>query len=70
MVVCNTGHFGGSVAVAPYYKPKIRTIYRHEGKDLFTFQTVQLPIEGLNQAKRSIDPERMFKSLPPGVPHR
>jgi len=67
VVVCNTGHFGGSVAVAPYFDPNLRTIYRHEGKDLFTFQIVELPVEGLDQAKKRNDPERMFKSLPPGI---
>lgn len=71
VVVCNTGHFGGSVAVAPYYKPKLRTVYRHEGKDLFTFQTVQLPIDALERAKQGRIQdygEPLFKSLPPGVP--
>ena len=66
VVVCNTGHFGGSVAVAPYYDPKLRTIYRHEGKGLFTFQVVQIPVYWLEQAKLEKDTEPKFKSLPPG----
>ena len=71
VVVCNTGHYGGSVAVAPYYHPKLRTVYRHEGKDLFTFQVVQLPIEGIEKAKRGEmmmhDGKPVYKTLPPGL---
>jgi len=69
VVVCNTGHYGGSVAVAPYYDPKVRTIYRHEGKDLFTFQIAQLPVRELIVAQKNNRDQRgvlKFKSLPPG----
>lgn len=77
VVICNTGHFGGSVAVSPYYLPRMRAIYRHEGADLFTVQTFTLPVRDLVLAQRaqthSARPEReeggpLFKNRPPGFP--
>jgi predicted amidohydrolase len=75
VVVCNTGHYGGSVAVAPYYEPHKRTLYRHEGGELFASQIVDLPVASLDLAQRGTGrlldsrskrkiPE--FKNTPPG----
>jgi len=75
VVICNTGHYGGSVAVAPYYEPTRRTIYRHEGKGLFTAQVVSLPVRDLDKAQKGIETyhtnssgvqSRQFKHTPPG----
>lgn len=75
VAICNTGHFGGSVVVSPYYEPNRRTIYRHEGKRLFTVQVIDLPVDDLNRAqnKKKIlytdengSRKRQFKSVPPG----
>ncbi len=75
VVVCNTGFYGGSVAVSPYYEPNRRTIYRHEGKKLFTTQVIDLPVGDLNEAQKGGTPKyldkdgnerRLFKNLPPG----
>jgi len=75
VVICNTGHYGGSVAVVPYYEPNRRTIYRHEGSGLFTAQVVSLPVSDLDKAQRGIKTyhtkssgikRRQFKHTPPG----
>jgi predicted amidohydrolase len=75
VAVCNTGFHGGSVTVSPFYEPTRRTLYRHEGKRLFTSQVVHLPVADLMQAQNGNDlgyldetgkAERRFKSLPPG----
>lgn len=51
VVVCNTGYYGGSVAVSPYYEPWRRTIYKHEGGKLATSQVITLPVDGLIRAQ-------------------
>jgi len=67
VVICNSGFYGGSFVFSPFQNPILRTIYRHEGKDLFTTQLVELPVSTLDRAQNSSDgkdPE--FKSQPPG----
>jgi predicted amidohydrolase len=75
VIVCNTGFFGGSIAVSPYHAAYRRTLYSHDGKGLFTTQVVRLPIRGVEEAlhgkgekitikKRD---EKVFKDPPPGV---
>ncbi len=75
VVVCNTGFFGGSIAVSPYHAAFRRTLYSHDGKGLFTTQVVKLPVRGIEQAlhgkielntipKRK---EKVFKDPPPGL---
>jgi hypothetical protein len=70
VIVCNTGFFGGSVAVCPYWKPYNRTIYRHEGKEMLATQVIKLPVGKLIQAQQGEvlrdDGEQLFKSPPPG----
>jgi hypothetical protein len=74
VVICNTGHYGGSVVVSPYYEPYRRTLYRHEGNSLFTTQTILLPTSDLDNAQKgqkSYSTEdgvrkRQFKNTPPG----
>jgi predicted amidohydrolase len=76
VVVCNTGFFGGSLAIAPLYTPWERVIYRHDGAGMFLTQVVRLPVADLDLAQRSNGPKRdikattepKFKSLPPGWP--
>lgn len=70
VVICNTGHFGGSVAVAPYYHPWKRTIYRHEGAGLSTSQVIEIPARAIKLAQLGADVKRTdsfrLKALPPG----
>jgi len=78
VVVCNTGIYGGSVAVAPYRAAYNRTIYSHDGKGLFTTQVVKLPVRGVEYArsgkgetiKLKGEVENVFKDPPPGVFHK
>src|ERR1035437_1895285 len=74
VVVCNTGRYGGSLAVSPYYRPYQRILYAHDGDRLFTTQVVQLPVLRLIQAQRREVEKNIsekaelaeFKDLPPG----
>jgi predicted amidohydrolase len=75
VVVCNTGYFGGSLAVSPYYETHRRTLYEHGGGGLFTTQVLTLPVRSLAQAACGIvttaeESKRVqeFKNPPPGVP--
>jgi predicted amidohydrolase len=75
VVICNTGFYGGSVAVSPFYEPWRRTIYGHDGNNMLATQVVKLPVKSLDDAQSDIvaqanpaDPcsKRLFKNLPPG----
>lgn len=75
VIICNTGYYGGSVAVSPYYEPYNRTLYRQEGKNLFSVQVVKLPVSSIDRARKGENVtysdengnlKRLFKSLPPG----
>ena len=76
VIVCNTGFFGGSIAVSPYHAAYRRTLYSHDGSGLFTTQVIKLPVKGVEQAlrgngeKKTIKKrnEKVFKDPPPGVP--
>lgn len=70
VVICNTGHHGGSLAISPYKRPERRMIYRHSGMGLSTSQTICLPVAALLDAQNGSWPQdkpREFKALPPGV---
>ena len=54
VVLCNTGHHGGSLVVSPFKEPWRRTIYRHDGANLFTSQVIDLPVRSLDALQRGV----------------
>lgn len=70
VVICNCGHFGGSLAVSPYRLPEKRTIYQHSGAGLATAQIIEVPVARLDEHQHLNYPQdehvNVFKSLPPG----
>ncbi|WP_160731771.1 carbon-nitrogen hydrolase family protein [Aurantiacibacter arachoides] len=70
VVICNCGHFGGSLAVSPYRLSERREIYHHAGPKLATGQIIELPVATLDQHQRGRTPLKdkvpEYKSLPPG----
>lgn len=67
VVICNTGYYGGSVAYSPYYDSFRRTIYKHEGKRLFTSQVIEIPVKDLVKAQETGNfKDGIFKAQPPG----
>lgn len=70
VIVCNCGHFGGSLAVSPYRLPERRTIYQHSGAGLATAQVIEVPVSKLDEHQHRNYPQHehvnVFKSLPPG----
>ena len=70
VVICNTGHFGGSLAFSPYNEANERTIYKYYGQKSFTMHQVKLPVRELDAAQKrdfSVpNADRKFKASPPG----
>ena len=74
VIVSNTGHYGGSLAISPYFDPHKRTIYKSEGNRLFNCQIVEIPLYSLDQHHLGKPSDKhgtpIFKSLPPGFSSR
>ena len=67
VVICNSGHYGGSVCFTPAKEEYKRYSYKHEGKDLFTTQVVSIPVDALWKAQSGDDKAlKYFKNPPPG----
>jgi hypothetical protein len=66
VVVCNTGKYGGSLAIAPFHDLNRRILYQHMGANLFDCQVFELQVASLaaKQTRGGRDP--VWKSLPPG----
>ena len=65
VVICNCGHFGGSLAVSPFQESYKRTVYKHVGQKLPNAQLIKLPLAALYEHQSTGDSTE-FKSLPPG----
>lgn len=67
VVICNSGHYGGSVCFTPTKHEYQRYSYKHEGHDLFTTQIVSLPVDALWKAQSEYEKAlKDFKNPPPG----
>lgn len=67
VVICNSGHYGGSVCFTPAKHEYQRYSYKHEGHDLFTTQIVSIPVDALWKAQsEDMDALSGFKNPPPG----
>jgi len=71
IIICNSGSYGGSVVHSPYRDRIKRTIYKHDGSNLFTYQTVNVPALALDKAQEidyGIENKKdlEFKATPPG----
>jgi predicted amidohydrolase len=70
VVICNTGHYGGSVVVGPYRQSWQRTMYKHEGARMLSHQVVTVPVRDLRLARAGNSPvdargDKVFKDVPP-----
>ena len=66
VIICNTGHYGGSLVVTPFYEAPLRIGYSINGGQTFSSQKVSVPIRGLDDAMRGGIGIVKFKSPPPG----
>jgi predicted amidohydrolase len=70
VVVCNSGFYGGSVAISPYYDVYRRTIFASEGNNVFLSQVIDLPVSSLYEAQvkeqYASSDQKLFKDPPPG----
>lgn len=66
VIICNTGYYGGSLLVSPFYEAHKRIGYSIDGSSLFSAQSVTLPIQGLDDAIHGRSDPKKYKHLPPG----
>lgn len=55
VVICNTGHFGDSLAFSPYSEEHRRVIYKNSGAGLFASQVLELPVRSLDTEQKRAD---------------
>lgn len=73
VVICNTGFYGGSVALSPLEDANSRLIYKYQGQKMFNSHLIQIPIASLEKAQNfdfSKEDKKSkgvkFKASPPG----
>lgn len=64
VIICNTGHYGGSICFSLKEKDFQRYIYRHEGANLFTSQIVELPVKSFKESQKAKGGNG-YKNAPP-----
>lgn len=70
VVICNTGFHGGSMAFSPKKQSFNRIVYSHMGSNLFTVQTVELPVRSLIDAQSCPQDYHDEYKSPPGYKYR
>lgn len=68
VTICNTGIFSGSLVYVPYEESYKRFVYRVEGLDLFTTQTLSLPLKDIITIQKIRKKLAGYKELPPAYP--
>lgn len=75
VVICNSGYYGGSLAISPYEKDYERLIYKYQGQKMFNTQIISLPVADMDAAqkfpfdkKNKKEAGIKFKASPPGYP--
>ena len=66
VIVCNTGKYGGSLLVAPFFDAHRRLVYGIDGNSLFSAQCVKLQVRELDDAIHGRSSSRVYKHRPPG----
>lgn len=73
VVICNTGQYGGSLAISPYDDVNDRTIYKYYGQKMLNIHQLKLPVSSLAFAQSydfvARDKKKdgvKFKASPPG----
>ncbi len=64
VIICNTGHYGGSICFSLKEKEYQRYIYRHEGANLFTSQIGELPVKSFKESQKAKE-GKGYKAAPP-----
>lgn len=62
VIICNTGHYGGSIAASPYHDSFRRIRYLQEGGNTFSSQVIELPVSDLYDIQKSGNPTKPAQS--------
>lgn len=52
VIICNTGHYGNSLAYSPYKEDYKRIIYKTIGSNIFSTQVINLPVKVLDEEQK------------------
>lgn len=60
VIICNTGHYGDSLAFSPYSREYRRIIYKNSGANISASQVIELPVKPLNDEQK--EASNMFQN--------